>query len=136
MLFIRDKFNENVDYCEYIYNVCSKYFLQYSFADIQDIANNYVFELDSMGIDTENELVKDEELLFKVIEELFDCNSNKELDEDELEMEYEIKNVLCDLRLQREKLVNSFGGYGYEDAYDDISIEDKNNNLTLKYTDK
>ena len=133
MIFNRDKFNENVDYCEFIFNKCVKYLLNLSSSDIQDIANNYVFELYNRGIDTDNEVVEDEELLLNIIDELYNSKSNFDATE---ELDEDMEKYLYNYKLSLERKVNANGGYGYNELYDDVSIEDINNEFSLKYIKK
>ena len=129
MLNVRDNFNENVEYCMYIYRTCFNNFMQLSFRDVQDIANKYVFELDSMGIDVDEEVVENEEVLNKVLEEFF--YPKKENDEFS-EVEYEQQERLAYLKNKYEKLANSYGGHGFVDSYDDESLENINEEISLR----
>ncbi len=133
MIFNRDKFNENVDYYEFIFNKCVKYLLNLSSSDIQDIANNYVFELYNRGIDTDNEVVEDEELLLNIIDEFYNSKPNYDATE---ELDEDMEKYLYNYKLSLERKVNANGGYGYNEHYDDVSIEDINNEFSLKYIKK
>lgn len=131
MKFNRDLFNENVDYCEFVFNECQKNLLDLTGEEIQNIANNYVFELYNRGIDTELEVYEDTELLQSIIDHYFKKKSNfiPELDEDMEEYLYNYKYAL-------ERKVNASGGYGFNESYDDVSIEEINDEFSLKYIKK
>ena len=119
MLNIRDNFNENIEYCLYIYSFCNKNFLNVCFIDIQDIANKYVDELIDLGYLIDGNIIENDDLVYQVIEEYYDYTDENAMDDESYD-----EIISSKLRFEKEK--NAHGGYCFDDNFDDVSFEDRN----------
>ena len=67
MSFVKDMFDENVEYCEYVFNKNNEYNLDLDHHDIEVVANEYTRELEEQGLDFEEEVIKNDALLLETV---------------------------------------------------------------------
>jgi hypothetical protein len=122
---VREMFDENVDYCEYVYNKNLEYDLQLDRQDIIAIAQEYAEELMEKDIDVESEVVENDALLLEVVREYMKDNAPKE--EDDLYPDHEEAPEI-DKKKQDLYLSNP---HAYSDDYDDHALDDGYNKYSL-----
>ena len=120
-MFNISDYNENVEYCEYVYKKNEELGLGLRDSyEIQVVANMYVDEMYEKILD---QYIENDEVLLKVVEEYMNKIRNTE------ETIGEIPDEFIDLRLDYEKRLNAKGGYDYNDGYDDESLSDRPHRL-------
>ena len=117
-----EEFNENVEYCKYVYRKLTELEIELEPRDIQRIANDYAEELENRDMYDEDEVVEDDSILLKIIQKYLKTNKK----EGKEYINYDLQELLARLRLENEKQVHANGGHGYTDSYDDLSYEDLN----------
>ena len=117
MKYSAENFNENVDYCEYIYELASEKEIELTNTDIQKIANKYVDKLYEEDEYSEDEVVKNDALASKIITKYL--KSVKEAYNEEL-----TKEQLSIFKIPTEKELFSHSGHEHIDSYDDLSYDD------------
>ncbi len=117
MKFNSEKYNEHVDYCEYVYNYMSqRNIYEITDEDIQNITDLYVDALYTKGFDVNEGVIKNDHLLHNEIKFYLKYQKANEFnlyDEDALK-----------LRDRMERDFFSKNGHGYSESYDDEAIED------------
>lgn len=119
-MFNMSDYNENVIVCEYVWRKNQEQNLGLEDAyDIQRVANLYA---DKLQLDY-GELVEKDLELFKIVRkyiasEQFHKNGYRSFDD--------AKN-----RLYYDEVTNRNGGYGYNEAYDDLGLDERENGFNL-----
>lgn len=129
MAFNSDDFSENIDYCEYVYRKSFEYGLLLTDEDIQRLANMYAFELDSLGEFDDDEVIENDELLLDVYDKLLIEYNNPKTEY----IDYDKEEELRELKLKQERLINSMGGYAFDESFDDHCSDEIASEYTLKY---
>lgn len=114
-MFKEDDYNDNVEYCRYVWEKNLELGLNLnSSLEIQLIANSYVDEVISRRGFDEDEVFKNDKILLSVVEKnAKKLRKFKPIDEREI-----------DIKLASEKELNRFGGYGYNDSFDDHGLDE------------
>lgn len=120
MKFYPDDYFENVEYCEYVFrkNIELELGLRNN-NEIQMVANMYEKDLSSV-VDryVETGMVENDLLLINVVKEYVTTirdHDLSELDYDDYPYEY---------KYAEEKAHGAHGGYGYNDSYDDLGLDE------------
>ena len=133
MKFDLNDYNENVEYCKYVFDKNNELDLGLEDArDIQIVANYYVDEL----IELEDghileELIENDLLLVQVIKEYLSKIKVKALDQESL---YYSPKQADELQLYsyNERMRNTHGGYGMSETYDDLGLDEINYDDEMK----
>jgi hypothetical protein len=125
MDFNFDDYNENIEYCKYVYDKNEEYDLHLeNETDIQLVANMYVDEIIEINDGTiTDDLVENDLVLFQVVDEYLTKFKNRELDSDSIDYEPKSDAEIM-YQSQQERIKSRRGGYDYTDAFNDMGLDE------------
>ena len=130
MVFNVEDYNENIDYCKYVFdkNISLGLGLIDS-REIQLVANNYVDELIELQDGYLGEdVIANELLLIQVVKEYI--TNLRVLEEHKITEETIESDILA--HTQTEMLKNNRGGYDFNDFYDDKGLDERDIESEMK----
>ena len=133
MNFDYTNYNENVEYCKYVFQKNIEMNLGLDIPDdIQIVANFYVDEvLELQDGHLGDEVVENDLLLIQVVKEYVTTVKVPKLDSESLDYE-PMQDDELKLYSEGEKLRTTFGGHGMDDNYDDYGLDEQDFNDDMK----